>query len=369
VKALVVGGGPAGLSAAMTLAPRCERVVIIEARDRDKLRHAGEHLPPRGVSELAVLGLSQLLADERHDASPGVRSAWGKDSFTDKEYFMSAPGRALNLCRAAFDESLARRAESLGATLVFGVRLMRLERGPCGHTAIIDGPTGRENIAADVVVDATGRRAAATRQLGATRRRFDGMIGLLGRIERCAPIDEAGRVHVESMRDGWWYGVQLSTGTLVATFMTEASTARRRPGGARALWGERLGGSTLLAPIAATGHWRGTLEAFDAATQFLDYEMLNDLIAVGDAAAAYDPLSSWGITKGISDGHAAAEALMREWKGDRGAIAGHREHQRLAFEEHRAKQRQFYEAETRWSNSAFWRARRAATEEFAVQSI
>lgn len=356
-RALVIGAGPAGLGAALGLAQWCTSVTVVEASSPERRRRAGEHLPPAALSALAAIGLADLLGDERHDSSPGVRSAWGEDFIVDKEYYSSAPGRGLNLRRELFDEALARRAEDQGATLRYGTRLRHLVRDAGRYTATLHGPEGPATLGVDIVVDASGRRAAAARHLGARRHRYDRLIGLLGRVEGCAPTDEAGRVHVESVEEGWWYGVQLSEGTLLACFMTDPSVARSHPRRAPGLWQERLRASRLLWPLASSGRWSGRLEALDAATQVLEYQACGNFLAVGDAAVAFDPLSSWGITKGLCDGHAGAEALARERDGQAGAVAVHRQAQRQDFATYRSRQLDFYRAERRWPASPFWRSR------------
>jgi flavin-dependent dehydrogenase len=356
-RALIVGGGPAGLAAAATLATWCDAVTVAEARPRDRLPRPGEHLPPAALSALAAAGLSALLRDERHDASPGVRSAWSGAGAVDKEYYATAPGRGLNLRREVFDEALAQRAAHAGAAVRFGTRLTRLDRDGDGYAARLVGPHGPGTLRVDVVVDASGRRAVAARKLGAIRRRNDALVGLVGRVRECEAGDEPGRVHIEAVEDGWWYGVVLSDGTLLAAFMTDVGLVRDYPGAAPGLWKERLEASALLRPLAHGGRWSGRLRAFDAATQSLELVPHPGFLAVGDAATAYDPLSSWGITKGICDGHAGADALARERRGERGALADHRAGRRREFQHHRARQREFYEAETRWAAAPFWRAR------------
>jgi flavin-dependent dehydrogenase len=304
-----------------------------------------------------------LLGDEHHDSSPGVRSAWGEDSFVDKEYFLTTPGRGLNLHRESFDEALAVRAERQGVTLRFGTRLHSLIRDAGAYIATLRGPDGEQTIRVEIVVDASGRRAAAARQLGATCHPSDQLVGLVGRIDRCRLDDEAGRVHIESVEDGWWYGVQFSDAALLATFMTDASLVRRHPLRARGLWQERLRDSKLLAPLVTTGQWSGRLDVCNAATQILHHDAHPGFLAVGDAATAYDPLSSWGITKGLCDGYAAAEALAREHAGESSAVAEYRNKLRRDFELHRARQTSFYRAESRWPASPFWRSRQGIAQQ------
>lgn len=364
-KALVIGAGPAGLSAALGLTEWCDSVTVTESQPRGRTRVAGEHLPPASLPELDRLGLSDLLEDERHDASPGVRSAWGSSDFVDKEYFMTVVGHGVNLRREVFDAALADRAEARGVELRFETRLERIRRDDDGfHARWTDGGGGGPE-SFDCVIDATGRRAAAARHLGATPTRCDSLVGLVGRIEGCTPIDEAGRVHVESTEAGWWYGVQFSDDVLLATLMTDPEVIRENPDRAHGLWREHLEQSTLLAPIAATGRWTGELTTFDAAAQRLDYDTASAFIAVGDAAVAYDPLSSWGITKALQDGSAGARALARHHDGDTESLARHRTQQRRGYDEHLSRRSELYRSETRWPSSPFWRSRRreSRTEE------
>ncbi len=363
--ALVIGAGPAGLGAAAGLARWCDSVTVAEAASRGGLRRAGEHLPPAGLSEIASLGLADLLGDDRHDSSPGVRSAWGEPTAVDKEYFRSQPGWGLNLRRAHFDEMLAQHVEAQGVSLQFDVRLQRLVRESGTYVATLRGPDGARTQRADVVVDATGRSAAAARRFGARRHRYDELVGIVGRIEGCAPTAEPGRVQVESVEHGWWYGVQFSDGTLLATFMTDASHVRNQTARSPALWQSRLRESRLLAPMAGTGRWSGRVQVFDAATQALDCDSPDGFLAVGDAAMAYDPMSSWGIAKGLSDGHAGADSLARARGGDPCAVEEHRNRQRLEFERFRSRQLEFYRAESRWPASPFWRSRQGAWQQRA----
>ena len=366
--ALVVGAGPAGTGAAVRLAGWCDSVTMVEARPRngqgrDGRGHAGEHLPPAAMTAFARLGFANLLSESCHEPSPGVRSAWGDGFIIDKEYFLTAPAVGLNLRRERFDEGLARCAEAAGVSLRFGTRVRHLRRERDEYVATLRGPDGDQTLRADLVVDASGRRAVAARHLGATRRRSDQLVAIVGRVEGCAPNDDTGRVHIESVEAGWWYGVQFADGMLLASFMTDASGVQCHAGRARGLWSEQLRASRLLAPLANGGQWSERVEVFDAAAQLLEHDAPAGVLAVGDAAAAYDPLSSWGITKGFCDGFAGADALARERAGDGHALAEHRNTQRREFENHRARQSDFYSAEARWPASPFWLSRQSAWQQ------
>ena len=135
--------------------------------------------------------------------------------------------------------------------------------------------------------------------------------------------------------------------------MAVQSHPERAPG----LWTEQLRRNRLIAQLANGGQWSGHVDVFDAAAQVLEHDAPRGFLAVGDAAAAYDPLSSSGISKGFCDGFAGADALAKSWAGDPQAVVEHRNMQQRDFEAHRVRQNEFYRAETRWPASPFWRSR------------
>jgi flavin-dependent dehydrogenase len=309
---------------------------------------------------LHAAGLGSLLGDPRHGASSGVRSLWGGAEPLDRNYCFGLPARGLNLDRPAFDAALAGHVETRGVRLRFGARLHRLERRAGGFAVAIAGPDGASRIDVDLVVDASGRSAAAARALGSTPERHDGLVGVAGTVVGVAPTDDPGRLHIEAAEDGWWYAVALAGRRLLACYMTDAATLRGRAGGALALWRGRLAASRLVAPLARGGSDPQRVAVFDAATQRLDRAAAEGFVAVGDAALAFDPLSSWGIAKAVESGSAGAGTLERAWRGDRAALHEHDRHQGVAFARYRQTRHDVYCAEGRWPASPFWAARRAA---------
>lgn len=85
----------------------------------------------------------------------------------------------------------------------------------------------------------------------------------------------------------------------------------------------------------------------------------DDWLAVGDAAAGFDPLSSQGIAKalrsGIYAGYAIGDLLTRG--GDTG-LRRYRLFIRGEFESYARARAKYYRAERRWASSEFWERRR-----------
>jgi Dehydrogenases (flavoproteins) len=124
--------------------------------------------------------------------------------------------------------------------------------------------------------------------------------------------------------------------------MTDAGTVSAHPGGPRGLWlgraaafGLRDGAEAPCPPV----------RVFHAATHTLFPGFGPGFLAIGDAEAAYDPLSSWGIAKGVADGNAAARALAAMVSGRDDALPAQLPAHRAVFERFRAARRDAYAAE------------------------
>jgi flavin-dependent dehydrogenase len=81
-------------------------------------------------------------------------------------------------------------------------------------------------------------------------------------------------------------------------------------------------------------------------------------LAVGDAAASYDPLSSQGIIMSVEMGLRAAETVQRYFLGDYQALEVYARSIDDMFIRYLLNMRFYYSQEARWSSYPFWRRRR-----------
>jgi flavin-dependent dehydrogenase len=85
-----------------------------------------------------------------------------------------------------------------------------------------------------------------------------------------------------------------------------------------------------------------------------------DWLAVGDAAVAYDPLSSYGVTAALGTGLHAADAIQGLIAGRLQTMTDYSQLQERAFSAIWAQQTDLYAAERRWTDKRFWRRRHSA---------
>src|SRR3954451_3324557 len=101
--AVIVGGGLAGVAAAVTLARGGCSVTLLESQAEPAWK-IGETLAPEALQELRRLGLHAAAERAPHLASPGIRSAWGAPHLADKDFIMNPHGCGWQVDRAEFEK-------------------------------------------------------------------------------------------------------------------------------------------------------------------------------------------------------------------------------------------------------------------------
>ena len=141
---------------------------------------------------------------------------------------------------------------------------------------------------AGLVVDATGRPSAVARRMGARRLVSERLVAVRQPIEAPpAAGPNTGWLDVESRedggRDGWSYAVS-------------------GPGGRRDRW--------TVSPSAGKVHSDHSGTRADASSALLSQAAGDGWIAIGDAAASFDPVTSQGLMNALSTALVAAGAIL-----------------------------------------------------------
>jgi len=90
--------------------------------------------------------------------------------------------------------------------------------------------------------------------------------------------------------------------------------------------------------------------------------MGNNWLAAGDAAMAFDPLSSQGIYHALNSGLLAARAIQDSQFGHQTALEEYSRETPRRFDKYLSMRAIYYGRERRWSSSAFWQRRQNAPD-------
>ncbi|MES1241378.1 MAG: FAD-dependent monooxygenase [Acidobacteriota bacterium] len=339
-RVVVVGGGPAGAVAALVLARRGVPVTVLEARPGPVLK-VGETLPSNLRPLLRHLGLEGLL--DGHLRSQGNRSFWGSTTATESPFLASPHGEGWHVDRRRFEAGLAEAAVAAGAEWRWGVRV---ERGELPDA---------------FVADATGRPARLARRFGARRLRYDRLVGISALLASPTPARDTYTL-VEATPDGWWYSALLADGRLAAAFLGDGDLLDRPllAGDPEAWWSRLRRTEATRERVEGHGYRGDRMRAIPAETSRLDRIEGDRWLALGDAAVAYDPLSSYGVASAMGSGFYAGHAIADILAGQEDARLAYLAVLQRASVDCFALQREVYGRESRWPEAPFWRRRQEA---------
>ena len=361
---VVLGGGPAGCATAMALRRHgTSRVLVVESGRYDKDR-IGESIPPDTGLLLRELGIWEDFLSEKHDACTGSCSSWGADELGYNDFFFNVHGQGWHLDRKRFDAFLAKKTLACGAELRMGTRFEHCQRaGSDGFRLRLESDDGNtQTVQARFVVDSTGMRSVFARHLGVKKIFLDRLICVYGFFYLRDASSFARLTMLEAVEYGWWYAARLPNGRLAAAVTSDSDFIKLAGLRETDNWLYRLAETRHIAgKLADCGFVPDSLLVYPAHSYLLDGAAGDRWLAVGDAAAAYDPIAAQGIHKSLSDGLQAAEAIAAVLEGDTQRLDEYRSSVVARFDNYLSVRNYFYGLEQRWPNSPFWNRRQERT--------
>lgn len=356
----VAGGGIAGAAAIVALARRDLSLLWIRPEAGTVTERYGESLAPAARPILRTLGLEALLDDPAHRPSRVVFSAWGTQALVERHAAVHLEGPGMVLNRAAFDAAMVAAAEASSA---------QVRRAALASAEVMDG---RWHLADDaggshqarLLVDATGRARAVARGL-TPRAHDDTMVAAYAFCRQVGDdVEPTPATLIETAEHGWWYATLLADGRLAINYYSDPDLLPAALTRDTETWRELIGSTVHIARWIddAAMAIEGPPSLVSARTTWLERAAgLHDgapWVAIGDAAAAFDPLSSHGMTTALW-GAARLPDLVGPAlaNGDPGALEAYSRTVAAGVMRFRAQRALIYARERRFAPSAFWSRR------------
>ncbi|MEU9126238.1 FAD-dependent monooxygenase [Streptomyces sp. NPDC048506] len=357
---VVAGGGPAGCAAALALLRAGRSVLLADAGTGPP--KAGEALVSVGRLLLADLGVAEPVLGSGHLPCHGNLSAWGSAELHAVDSLHDPYGHGWHLDRPLFDRRLRAAARAAGADVAehTAVRCPARQSDGTWRLALRDRSHGanERTVRSRWVVDATGRRAAIAVRSGARRRTADRLTALHLTLDPAPQGTADGRSLVESDQDGWWYTALLPSRQRLVAYFTDPDLPVAAARGAEPFRDRLL--ATRHISRRARPHGLTALRPprrAPAHSAHLDRVHGDGWTAAGDAATAFDPLSSQGILTALYTGLSAGEAVDAHLHGDRAALAAYAAKVLTARTAYQHGHRVVHAQETRWADRPFWARR------------
>lgn len=358
---VILGGGPAGLAAAITLLQDASYSVLIAESQPPEQERIGESCPPDTLLLLRKLGLLDTFREGPHSPCPGYASVWGRAAVGYNDFIVNPLGPAWRLDRPHFDQMLANEAVKRGAQLEYQLRFLSSnadnEENAPHQLSLLDVSTQKKHqLQAHFVIDATGSKARFAKAVG-IEKQIDDQLFAMVRFAQIAAGNITRQVLLEATPTGWWYTAKLPNDRLVSMVVTEKEMLpflqkKDQQGFEKAIDQTSFVGKSL-ASLKLQNKTYHTWPIFSGILPQLEG---SNWMAIGDAASSYDPIAAQGIHKALSDGIACLHKVSSFFKKETPS-SSFSDFVRQRYTAYQKNKTYSYAQEQRWANQAFWRKR------------
>jgi flavin-dependent dehydrogenase len=312
--AIIIGGGPAGSSAAISLSLQGARVLVLEEKHMPRGKLCGEFITPECFPSLERLGVMQrmLAAGAEKVTRVSLVVAGGKSVQTQISKMSDDATWAMSLSRARFDEILLHRARETGAVCLEGIAVkgsmlvdavQRVEA-----LSLSDG--SRVSFEAPLVIDASGRnsRLMVTKRERIAGRRGSRLYALKAHLKGVEGIGE--QLELYFFPQGYGGFTLIEEGLVNLCFIVGERALNDAGGDPAKVVQKTLMKNTLAAErmkgAEVVGKW------YSAGPLTFGRRRLaqGGVIAIGDASGMIDPFTGTGIQMALRTGEMAAEAMF-----------------------------------------------------------
>ncbi len=359
---VILGGGPAGLAAAIAIRAKTDTSVLVVERQQPGEERLGESCPPETILLLKQLGVAKSFYHGGHQTCPGYASVWGRADAGYNDFIVNPMGPSWRLNRKAFDKMLADKAVESGTQISWSTRFLDAEAAcsesyPHTLSLAVGEDKSLHKVQAGFVVDATGFKArfARTRNI---QKRVDDRLFAIVRFANLAQGRGARQIQLEAVPKGWYYHALLPEKRVVSMIVTDKESIHVLRGNHYRRFEDALTTTSFIGPGVAglilESHSYHTCPIHSGYLPFMED---NNWIAIGDAALSFDPIAAQGIYKGLSHGLLAADKVTAWFKKDKSYSSPFTDQINHQYDVYRRNRDHVYSLEKRWPESPFWRMR------------
>ena len=315
---LVIGGGPAGSTAAAILAEKGRDVLVLE-REKFPRYSVGESLMPYCYFTLERLGVVERLKTSPFPKKYSVQFVSLSGEVSQPFYFFQhlkhEASTTWQVLRSEFDQMLLDNARSKGASVLEETTATGLlyQDGAVTGVRTVDKSGVTREFSSPMTVDATGRAAFSANQnhwrirdehLNRTAiwTYYEGAL-------RDPGLDEGATTIAYLPEKGWFWYIPLADNVVSVGLVAEKQYLFQQEREPAAIFEREIGNNPWIKQHLSVGQRSGPYRVTGDYSYRSRYSAADGLILVGDSFAFLDPVFSSGVFLALKSGEWAADAV------------------------------------------------------------
>ncbi|WP_146517553.1 NAD(P)/FAD-dependent oxidoreductase [Rubripirellula amarantea] len=322
---VVVGGGPAGASAAAIVAQGGLSTLLIE-RDAMPRFHVGESLMPETYWPLQRLGLNDRVRTSGWQAKKSVQFVTHNGKESEPFFFRQHDNRECSTTwqveRSEFDKMIFDRAAELGADAFDRTRLLDVhfdDSGAATGVSVRDANGEVHEIESKVVIDGTGQQSFIANKLGVKEINPDLKKAAIwtyyqGAVRGEGDNEGATIILQTEGKNSWFWFIPLSRGITSIGCVGDNDYMLKGRGKPEQVYAEELARCPGLQSRLANATQLGELKTTKEFSYMAKKTAGDGWVLVGDAFGFIDPVYSSGVYFALEMGVRAGDAVIEGFK-------------------------------------------------------
>lgn len=318
---VVIGGGPAGASAAATVAAGGLETLLIEREPMPRF-HVGESLMPETYWPLQRLGLTERIKASGWQAKKSVQFVTHNGRESEPFFFSKHDDRECSTTwqveRSEFDKMVFDRAAELGAECHDQTRLMEVhfESGDKATGVTVRDSSGNEHrIKSKVVMDGTGQQSFIANKLNLKEVNPDLKKAAIWTYYRGAVRGEGDNEGATIIlqcenQNAWFWFIPLSRGITSIGCVANNDYLLKGRGKPEQVFEEELARCPGLIPRLENATRLGEIKTAKEFSYTTQKPAGDGWVLVGDAYGFIDPVYSSGVYFALEMGIRAGDAVV-----------------------------------------------------------
>jgi flavin-dependent dehydrogenase len=320
--AIVIGGGPAGSTAATILAQEGRRVVLLE-KEKFPRYHIGESLLPFGYFTLERTGILEKIKKSHFTKKYSVQFVTPDGRSSVPFYFHThlphEAAQTWQVLRSELDQMLLDNAREKGATVIEEMTAREAIRdgshngeGAVTGVRAVDKDGEAHEFHAPITIDASGRDAFfVTRNGWKIRDPYLNKIAVwtyYKGAQRDPGVDEGATTVAYVPEKGWFWYIPLAGDVVSVGVVAEKDYLMRSTKDLKEIFYQEVARNVWIQNHLAVGEQFGPFRITGEYSYRSRYCASDGLILAGDAFAFLDPVFSSGVMLALRSGELAADA-------------------------------------------------------------